>query len=56
VVFKTFPSINAVYQENPEQIEVSITSVYNKLNGVETCTSAALVRETAREKAALIEA
>jgi hypothetical protein len=55
VVFKTFPSINAAYQENHEQIEVSITSVYNKLNGVETGTSAALVRETAREKAALIE-
>jgi hypothetical protein len=52
VVFKTFPSIKAAYQENREQIEVSITSVYNILNGVETGTSAALVRE----KAALIEA
>jgi hypothetical protein len=56
VVFKTFPSVNAAYQENPGQIEVSITSVYNKLNGVETGTSAALVREMAREKATLIEA
>ena len=56
VVFKTFPSVNAAYQENSEQIEVSITSVYNKLNGVETGTSAALVRETAIEKARIIEA
>ena len=27
VVFKTFPSVNAAYQENNEQIRVSIASV-----------------------------
>jgi hypothetical protein len=56
VVFKTFPSVNAAYQENQEQIGVSIASVYNKLNGLEARTSAALVRETASEKTQIIEA
>lgn len=56
VVFKMFPSVNAAYREQAEQIGVSITSVYNKLNGPRASTSAALVRETAREKAAIIEA
>jgi hypothetical protein len=56
VVFKTFPSVNAAYQENSEQIGISIASVYNKLNGIEAGTSAALVRDTAREKADIIEA
>jgi hypothetical protein len=56
VVFKTFPSVNAAYKEQAEQIGVSITSVYNKLNGLGASTSAALVRETAREMAEIIEA
>lgn len=56
VVFKTFPSINAAYQENNQQFSVSITSVYNKLNGIEAGTSAALVRETACEMAEITEA
>jgi hypothetical protein len=56
VIFKTFPSVNAAYQESGEQIGVSIASVYNKLNGLEASTSAALVRDTAREKAGIIEA
>ena len=56
VVFRTFPSVNAAYKEKGEQIGVSITSVYNKLNGLESSTSAILVRETAAEKAQIIEA
>jgi hypothetical protein len=56
VVFKTFPSINAAYLENHQQFSVSITSVYNKLNGIEAGTSAALVRETACEMAEITEA
>jgi hypothetical protein len=55
VVFKTHPSINAAYKEQGESIGVSITSVYNKLNGLESTTSAALVRDTAREQAAIVE-
>ena len=56
VAFKTFPSVNAAYQESSEQIGASIASVYNKLNGIEAGTSAALVRDTASEKADIIEA
>lgn len=54
VVFKTYPSINAAYAEEKDDVGVSVTSVYNKLNGVSTKTSAALVRETAKEKAEII--
>jgi IS4 transposase len=56
VVFKTFPSVNAAYKVKGEQIGVSITSVYNKLNGLGGNISAALVRETAQEKAQIIAA
>jgi hypothetical protein len=56
VVFKTFPSVNAAYQESRGQIGVSIASVYNKLNGLEASTSAALVRDTAHEKADIVAA
>jgi Transposase DDE domain len=47
VVFRTYPSINAAYR-HAEDIPVSVASVYNKLNGLETGVSAALVAETAR--------
>ena len=56
VVFKTFPSVHAAYQDSGEAIGVSIASVYNKLNGLEASTSAALVRDTASEKAGIMEA
>ena len=56
VVFKTFPSVHAAYQDSAERIGVSVASVYNKLNGLEASTSAALVRDTAREKARILEA
>jgi IS4 transposase len=46
VVFCTYPSVHSAYRENSE-IPVSITSVYNKLNGLETAVSQALVAETA---------
>jgi hypothetical protein len=47
VVCRIHPSIHAAYQDNKEEIETSVTSVYNKLNGIDTQTSRALVRETA---------
>jgi len=56
VIFKTFPSINAAYTEENENIGVSITSIYNKLNGISIETSAELVRETARDKSDIINA
>jgi len=55
VVFRTYPSVHAAYQENPE-ITVSVTSVYNKLNSLETRVSQALVAETAAAMGAIITA
>ena len=49
VVCKIQPSIHAAYQENKEKIETSITAVYDKLDGIDTVTSRALVRETAEQ-------
>jgi len=34
VIFKTFPCVNAAYKEEKEKVGVSITSLYNKLNGI----------------------
>ncbi len=56
VIFKTFPCVNAAYQGEKEKVGVSITSLYNKLNGISIDTSAALVRETAKEKIDIIHA
>lgn len=55
VVFKTYPSINAAYTEENENLSVSITSIYNKLNGISTNTSAELVRTNAKEKYEIIK-
>ncbi|MCH8959951.1 MAG: IS4 family transposase [Bacteroidetes bacterium] len=49
------PSIHAAYQATSEEIAVSITSVYNKLNATETGISAALVRYSAAQLAPVIE-
>ena len=47
VVCRIQPSIHAAYQDNKEAIETSLTAVYDKLNGIDTVTSRALVEETA---------
>jgi len=47
VVCKIKPSIHAAYQDHQEEIETSITAVYDKLNRMDTVTSRALVGETA---------
>ena len=49
VVCRVQPSIHAAYQDNKEEIETSITAVYDKLSGIDTATSRALVRETAQQ-------
>jgi hypothetical protein len=49
VVCRIHPSIHAAYQDNKEEIETSITSVYNKLNGLDTEISRALVKDTAEQ-------
>ncbi len=55
VVMGARRSVHAAYQASREEISVSIASVYNKLDGIETGVSAALVRETGCEVAAVIE-
>jgi IS4 transposase len=46
VVFTAQPSVHAAYRHT-KGIPVSVTAVYDKLGGLETAVSAALVRETA---------
>ena len=48
-------SVNAAYQAAEGKIGVSITSVYNKLNGIETGTSAELVRFASRQVCPIIK-
>ena len=55
VVFRHQPSVRAAYQARAHDIETSLTSVYNKLNGLELHTSAELVRYSAAEFTPLIE-
>jgi len=54
VVFCVQPSVRAAYRAHEADVGTSIISVYNKLNGLETHTSSALVRYSARECAPLI--
>ena len=55
VVFRTYRSVNAAYAADRE-ISVSITSVYNKLNGLELEVSRGLVADTAAEMDRLLAA
>lgn len=48
-------SVNAAYQASQEEIGVSITSLYNKLNGIEPETSAELVRYASAQISPIIE-
>lgn len=56
VVLGSRKSVNAAFMASKEEIGVSITSVYNKLNGIETNTSAEPVRYAVREARPIIEA
>ena len=47
--------MRAAYQAQQNEVGTSVVSVYNKLKGLETQTSAELVRYSAREFAPLIE-
>lgn len=55
VVCGVHSSVHAAHQASKEEISVSVTSVYNKLNGIEANTSAELVRYAAGEAKPLIE-
>ena len=48
VVLGVQPSVHAAYQAHKEEIGVSTTALYNKLDRVETGVAAALVRDSAR--------
>ncbi len=52
VVFKTFPSINSAYKF--QDISVSITSVYNKLNGMDPNVCTTLLKDTAGDLSEII--
>jgi len=56
VVTKSHKSIHAAYQAHCDQFEVSVTAVYDKLNGVEMQVSRAVVQQTADRMRKVIEA
>jgi hypothetical protein len=56
VVLGSRNSVNAAFMASHDEINVSITSIYNKLNGIEINTSAELVRYVAGEARPIIEA
>lgn len=56
VVLRQQPSVHAAYRAAVSEIGVSVAAVYNKLNGVEVSTSAALVDFSSARAAALIAA
>jgi hypothetical protein len=55
IVCNIHMSINAAYKEVKDSLPVSLTSVYNEINAVETHTSAELVRHTASNLAPIID-
>jgi IS4 transposase len=55
VVFRIKPAVRAAYRAQEDKVGASLISLYNKLNGVETHTSAELVRYSATELTPLIE-
>ena len=55
VVSGSRPTVYAAHQASKEEIAVSVTSVYNKLHGIEINTSAELVRYAARAVTPVIE-
>ncbi len=54
VVCQIHPSVNAAYIDRQEEMGVTVKSVYDKLKGIETPVSRALVRDTARRMQAII--
>lgn len=56
VVLGRRKSIHAAYMPKMEDIGVSITSVYNKLNGISPVTAAELVRDSAAQCAEIVRA
>jgi len=55
VVCGSQPTIHAAFQASVDEISVSVTSIYNKLNGIETQISASLVAHSAEALGPVIE-
>ena len=55
VVCQIHPSVNAAYLDRKEEIGVTVKSVYDKLKGIETPVSRALVHDTAMRLQAIIK-
>lgn len=55
VVCGSHKSLHAAYQASAQEMGVSVTSIYNKVNGVETETAASLVRYSASAVAPIVE-
>jgi hypothetical protein len=49
VALKIKPSVNSAYLHRKQAVAVSVTAIYDKLQGIETSVSRAIVRETASE-------
>ena len=56
VVWRQRDSVGEAYLRTKEDFEVSVRSVYNKLNGTETQVCRALARDTAESLAAVVDA
>jgi hypothetical protein len=56
VVCKVQPAVSAAYRAVKDTLPVSLTAVYNKLNGIEGEVTAALVRHTGTRLGSVIEA
>jgi hypothetical protein len=56
VTLKVQPSVHAAYQSQRNEIKVSTAALYKKLDGVETCVSEELVRDSAGRAGAVIDA
>ncbi len=56
VVLGVQPSVHAAFQAAEEDIPVSLTAFYNKLDRVETCVSSALVRHSVEMAAPVVDA
>lgn len=55
VVCGIYPSIHAAYREKAQELSVSTTALYKKLQGIEIEVSQALVRETAANLGELLQ-
>lgn len=55
VVCQIHPTVNAAYIDRQDEIGVTVKAVYDKLKGIETPVSRALVRDTAARMQAIIK-